>query len=150
MTRLENRGISGKNCLECCEAERLQLEFDVRNLLGELLNGILDLRLKDAFEFQIALVPATSPRGPQVFPRPFRIVFVRVGAALAVGAIVIVTAVSLGSLIRQLAALDVITGIIQAMDHVFADSHCTRCIRKGLWRQSRPQVKELVTLRRRR
>lgn len=145
-----SRGISVQKCLDCCERQRELTELSVRGLLSELLNQVLDIQTRGQDDQVLALVfpvPTRKPftKVPRFVPRIIR---APRGSPLLIGAVVLLSAFALGSLIAQLAALETLRGVIEGLEPVFTDD-CERCIRKAMWTQSNPQEKELLYVRKR-
>jgi len=139
VTKLQNRAISAKKALDCCVASKLTQEQLLRDILDSLLTEALSARSRSEFDTQIALLPAKfSPRAPRRLIRPIRIIRVVRGAPLVLGAIILFGVEAMNSILTQTAALEVLTGVIRALDEVTRtlEPDCRLCIRKNVWRQT--------------
>lgn len=135
-----SRGINGQKCLDCCERQRELTELSIRGFLSELLNRVLDIRLKGSEDQILALIPPTRVRfRPLTLPQPARIIQVTRGAPLVLGAVVLLAAFALGSLLAQLAAIETLQGILDGLEYFLPDD-CENCVKKGLWKQTNQQL----------
>ena len=138
--KLENRGISGKKCLACCERQRELTELTVRGFLGNLLNRIIEIGEPGDENMVLAWIPVIKPPfiyppgGPRIFP-------IERGRPLPKGAVILVGAIVLAAFLARMAAIALMRSIIDSLDYVLP-SDCSRCVRQGLWSQSNPQLVE--------
>ena len=130
---LRSRGLNAQRALECCEREGKWLELALRSVLGDLLGQVLTAATRDDYNLSLVLVPGIGTELP-------RVIRITRGAPLVVGAIILLSAKALGSLIQQFAVMDALQGIFIAIDTIVAQRRfrCEACIRRFLWQQRNP------------
>lgn len=82
-------------------------------------------------------------------PTPPKIIRIDTGRTIPIGSIVLMGSEALGSLVRQTATLETLTAVLQVLDNVSPTFSCEGCIRRSLWSQKHPQVKQSLKIRKR-
>jgi len=75
----------------------------------------------------------------------------QIGRVLPVGAVVLLGAAALGSLARQIATIATLESVLKALDTIKTalPDDCEACVKRGMWKQTRKQIKMTVKIRRR-
>jgi hypothetical protein len=147
---LASRAISASKAVACCRRQSDVTESAQRSVFGQMLSAALELRSASDFSRALVFVPS----GPRVLPPIPGVPLVRVlqiGRVLPVGAVVLLGAAALGTLARQIATIATLESVLKALDTIKTalPDDCEACVKRGMWKQSRKQLKMTVKIRRR-
>lgn len=151
---LKVRALQAEQARLCCRGQSARIQRDFLTALGDL-QGILMAGQAEPGD-SLAFVPGTPTVVPQPPARPVTRVppavrLIRGAGPVIPGAIILAGYSVLSSLQGQIATLTAVALTLEIARKTAEDTEqdCEDCIRQHMWSQSRPQVRESGTIRRR-